>query len=93
MSEFVAYLTLVVACLSLGPGSVVVISGQEQLKTDIQVLERGDDWQCPPMEERERARNRIHQIANSAILTIATGHIHTCNGTPGWRRVAFINMT
>ena len=95
MNEFVTYLTLVVACLSLGPGSVIVISGQGQ-KTDVQILERGDDWQCtcPPMEERERARNRIHQIANSAILAaIATGHIHTCNGTPGWRRVAFINMT
>ena len=89
MSEFVAYLTLVVACLSLGPGSVVVISNQGQ-KTDVQILERGDDWQCPPMEDRERARNRIHQIAISAILAIiATGHIHTCNGTPGWRRVAF----
>ena len=90
MSEFVTYLTLVVACLSLGPGSVIIISGQGQ-KTDVQVLERGDDWQCPPNEERERARNRIHQIANSAIL----GHIYryTCNGTPGWRRVAFINMT
>ena len=90
MSEFVAYLTLVVACLSLVPGSVIMISGQGQ-KTDVQVLERGDDWQCPPMEERERARNRIHQIANSAII----GHIYryTCNGTPGWRRVAFINVT
>ena len=93
MSEFVAYLTLVVACLFLGSGSIVIISGQGQT-TDVQVLERGDDWQCPPMEERERARNRIHQIANSAILAaIATGHIHTCNGTTRWRRVAFINMT
>ena len=80
MSEFVAYLTIVIACLSPGPGSV---SGQGQ-KTDVKVLERGDDWQCPPMEERERAKKEIHQIANSAILaTIATGHIHTCNGTPG----------
>ena len=90
MSEFVAYLTIVIACLSPGPGSV---SGQGQ-KTDVKVLERGDDWQCPPMEERERAKKEIHQIANAAILaTIATGHIHTCNGTPGWRRIAFINMT
>ena len=48
------------------------------------------------MKKRNKARNNIHQIANSAILLaakIATGHIHTCNGTPGWRRVAFINMT
>ena len=43
--------------------------------------------------KRERARDRIHQIANSVIVAIATGHIHTCNGSPGWRRVAFINMT
>ena len=92
MSEFVTYLTLVVAYLSLGPESVIIISGQGQ-KTDVQVLERGDDWQCPPMEDRERARNEIHQITNSAIIAITTGHIHTCNGTPGWRRVAFINMT
>ena len=92
MSQFVAYLILVVlSCLSPGPGSVIVISGQGQ-KTSTKVLDRGDDWQCPPMEERARARNEIHQIANSAILA-TTGHIHTCNGTPGWRRVAFINMT
>ena len=70
---------------------MVVASGQGQ-KTSIKVLERGDDWQCPSMEERETIRNEIHQIANSAILN-ATGHIHTCNGSPGWKRVAFINMT
>ena len=93
MSQFVAYLVLVLLnCLSPGPGSVIVVSGQGQ-KTNTKVLEEGDDWQCPPMEERERTRNEIHQIANSTILAIATGHIHTCNGTPGWRRVAFINMT
>ena len=94
MSQFVAYLVLVLLnCLSPGPGSIIAISGQGQ-KISTKVLERGDDWQCPPMEERERARNEIHQIANSTILAaIATGHIHTCNGTPGWRRVAFINMT
>jgi hypothetical protein len=56
------------------------------------MLERGDDWQCPSVEERERARNEIHQIASSAIL-VSTGHIHICNGTPRWRRVAFVNMT
>ena len=41
----------------------------------------------------ERARNELHQITNSIILA-TTGHqLHTCNGTPGWRRIAFINMT
>ena len=60
---------------------------------DAQILAGGDDGQCPSAEAIERARNEIHQIANSIILT-ATGHqLHTCNGTPGWRRVAFINMT
>ena len=39
------------------------------------------------MRERERAGREIRQIANSAILATI------CNGTPGWRRVAFINMT
>ena len=73
------------------PQSVIVASLQGQ-KTIVKVSERGDDWQCPSVEERETMRNEIHQIANSAILN-ATGLIHTCNGTPGWRRVAFINMT
>ena len=35
---------------------------------------------------RESARNEIYEIANAILAT-------TCNGTPGWRRVAFINMT
>ena len=92
MSQFVAYLVLVLLnCLSPGPGSVIIISGQGQ-KTNTKVLEEGDDCQCTSVEGRERARNEIHQIANSAILA-TTGHIDTCNGTPGWRRVAFINMT
>ena len=37
---------------------------------------------------KERARNGIHQLVESVII----GE-YTCNGTPGWRRVAFINMT
>ena len=68
--------------------------------TDVQVLERGDDWQCPSMEERERARNKIHQVIASVIATTTSAttmptmtSTYTCNGTPGWRRVAFINMT
>ena len=91
MSELVIFLMLVVLCLSPGPGSVIIISGQGQT-TDVKVLEEGGDCQCASVEDRERARNEIHQIANSAILA-TTGPLHTCNGTPGWRRVAFINMT
>ena len=85
------YLTLATLCLIPGPGSVIIISDQGQ-KTDIKVLDRNDNQQCASMEETGRARNEIRQIANSAILA-ATVYIHTCNGTPGWRRVAFINMT
>ena len=88
------YSLLSVLCLS-APWSVSIASGQVQM-TDVKVLERGDDWQCPSMEERERARNEIHQTANSVIAgfaAITTGHVHTCDDTPGWRRVAFINMT
>ena len=91
MNLTIAYLVLLFVCLS--PGSVIKVSGQGQT-TGVQVLERGDDWQCASIEERERARKKIHQIANLTIVTaVVTGHIHTCNGTPGWRRVAFINMT
>ena len=119
---------LVSVLLLFAPGSVRIASGQGQM-TDVKVLERGNDWQCPSMEERERARNEIHQIINSVIettlptttttastttmpltttsattmstttsmstMSTITGicDCNTCNGTQGWRRVAFINMT
>ena len=102
-------------------GSVIIASGQVQV-TDIRVLQGGDNGQCPSVEERERARNDIHQIVASVITTIAstttmpstttlattmpttaamttmssmtgTYTCYTCNGTPGWMRVTFINMT
>ena len=84
MSWVVTYLVLAVLCLSPQPGSVITASDQGQM-TDVKVLERGDDWQCPSMEERESARSEIHQIAYSIMSSV-------CHG-PGWRRVAFINMT
>ena len=34
-----------------------------------------------------RQRNEIHQIVASVVAS------SICNGTPGWRRIAFINMT
>ena len=40
------------------------------------------------MEERKRARNEIHRTISSVITSI-----NICNGTPGWRRITFINMT
>ena len=91
MSWTIVYLFFSVLWLS-APGPVITANGQGQ-KTDVQVVERDNDWQCPSMEKRDKARNKI---ANSAILLaakIATGHIHTCNGSPGWRRAAFINTS
>jgi hypothetical protein len=71
MSWFLAYLTLVVICLSPGPGSVIIISGQGQ-KIDIKLLHRGDDQQCASVEEKERVRNEIRQITNSVIAATVT---------------------
>jgi hypothetical protein len=70
------------------PGSVInTASGQGQL-TSVKVQEGGDcDWQCPSVEERGGARNEIHRIVASVIAS------SICDGTPGWRRVTFINMT
>ena len=84
------HLTLILlSCLSPGPGSIIVVSGQGLVTNFIKVLDRSDGQQCASAEERGRIRNEIDQIANSAILATV------CNGTPGlsWRRVAFINMT
>ena len=87
MSWTVVYLVLSLLCLSCG--SVATASGLVQI-TDIKVyvLEKGDNnyWQCALIEERERARNEIHQLAMSVVSS-------TYNGTPGWRCVAFVNMT
>ena len=89
MSWTAVYLSLIFFLFT--PGPLIRANGQGQM-IDIQVVERDDDQQCPSLEQRERARNKIHRIANSTIIATA-GHIHTCNGSPGWRRVAFFNMT
>ena len=45
--------------------------------------------QCPSLEERERVRAEI----TADVQAILSGAIHTCDGSPGWRRVGFVNMT
>ena len=42
---------------------------------------------CFIKEEREMALDEIYQAVKSLLEN------YICNGTPGWRRVAFINMT
>ena len=55
--------------------------------TDIKVLQSGNIGQCLSLEQIARARNEIFQITNTTIIKF-----NTC-GTPGWRRVVFVNMT
>ena len=61
-----------------------IVSGSH-IQTSIRAFQRGDSGQCLSVEERESARKEIHQIATSVVSSI-------CGG-PGWRRVAFIDMT
>ena len=79
-------LLVLICCLSLGP--VTTVSGQEE-KVDIKVIQ-GGGGQCPSNEERQRARNEIYQTIHNVISTYVPD---VCNGTTGWRRVVFINMT
>ena len=97
MSSTVVYLIFSVLCLS--SELVVIVSSQEQIAIAIKELQGGGViGQCSATEEREQARNELHQfvvsvIANSTSPTMPTVTVPTCDGTPGWRRVAFINMT
>ena len=91
---------IILVFLYLSPGSVTIARGQVT-----ELLQIGNTGQCPSMEERERARNKLYDIINSTITNIterARNDTHqstnsaitnVCNGTSGWRRVAFINMT
>jgi hypothetical protein len=69
MSLFITYLFLVVVCLSPGPGSVIIISGQRQI-VDAQILDGGDDQQCASIEEREKGRNEIANSVVAAMIAI-----------------------
>ena len=62
MNWTIVYLVFTVLSLS-APGSVIIVSGQIQVVG----VQRGDDGQCPSVEEGERARNEINQIVNSVI--------------------------
>ena len=81
--------TIVVLCLL----SSIVIATRGQPRLEIKVLPTSVGGQCPSVEERERARNEIHQLVNETVYGIAASNSHTCNGTSGWKRIAFINMT
>jgi hypothetical protein len=46
--------------------------------------------QCPSPQERERVRE---EITAEVKAILSGGAVHSCNGSPGWRRVGFVNMT
>ena len=92
----VVYSVLAVFFLYLTPGSAITASDQVQTNNAVRTIlnQGGNIGQCPLVEERERARNELYQFAASVIANATNvTSIYTCNGTPGWRRVAFINMT
>ena len=80
-----------IAVLCLLSSIVIATRGQQGL--EIKVLPTSVGGQCPSVEERERVRNEIHQLVNETVYDIVASYSHTCNGTPGWKRIAFINMT
>ena len=71
--------------------SSIVIATRGQPGIEIKVLPTSAGGQCPSVEERERVRNEIHQLVNETVYDISNTYF--CNGTPGWKRIAFINMT
>jgi hypothetical protein len=46
--------------------------------------------QCPSPQERERVRE---EITAEVKAILSGGAVHSCNGSLGWRRVGFVNMT
>ena len=87
---------LVLSVLSLYPGSVIATSDQLQAAGAPRVLQGNGigSGQCPSAEERETVRNEIYQTVVSAIAsTFTIPGTYSCNDSPGWRRIAFINMT
>ena len=83
---------LVLAVCILTPASVTTVNGQLH-QVDMKVIQGGGAGQCPSVEERERALNEIHQTVVNIITTSNAIPYYVCDGTPGWRRVTFINMT
>ena len=81
--------TIVVLCLL----SSIVLTARGQQGIEIKELPTSVGGQCTSVEERERARNEIHQLVNEAVYELVSSSTHTSCGTPGWKHIAFINMT
>ena len=81
----VFYVSLFIVHLST---TINIASGQGQ-QIDVKVLQVCDGGAsgCALKEERQRALDEIHRAVKSLLGD------NTCNGTQGWRRVTFVNMT
>ena len=93
MIDLHCFIMLHFLCLSAGTVTLATASSEryEVQTIDAKVLaHNGPENQCPTMEETEEVLNEIHQIAYQAIISMTD---YTCNGSPGWKLVAFINMT
>ena len=92
-------LTFSFLCLSVGSFIVATCTSEgyevpsEMIDAKVYILHGGPDGQCPTMEEREKVLGEIHRDVYQAIASTSQLTDYTCNGTPGWRRIAFINMT
>ena len=82
----IAKLSMIFAVLCL-LSSITTVPARGQLGLEIKTLPRNVNGQCSSVEERERVRNEIHQLVKDSL------HSYTCKDTPGWRQIAFINMT
>ena len=73
-------LYLMLSVLTLYPRSVITIGDQGKTADAVRVrtLQGGDaaGEQCPPEEERERARNEIRQSISSVITTLGATTMH-----------------
>ena len=59
------------------------------IKYEVKPLPLDEQGQCPSLQERERVRAEI----SAEVREILSAPLYSCNGSPGWRRVGFVNMT
>ena len=59
------------------------------IKYPVKPLPLDEQGQCPSLQERERVRAEI----SAEVTEILRYAVYSCNGSPGWRRVGFVNMT
>ena len=79
--------TFYVALLSIATDAQ---SFAKEVKTlQLITIRSEDNNQCPSVEERDMKLTEL----NRQVRSLLPSSTFTCNGTPGWRRVVFINMT